>query len=190
MGELLGTLRSLRQIPRAHGSTLDEEEVTRSTAAACRVQLAYRNYLKRRVAAVQRIEAAYGRYRLLRGFEAAASEARRVRKRLPFEKALRRRAAAKRDLNSHAAAKLIQSAWRAKKLRAWCRRIDRAARRLQGWLRRQLIAYRIEQEATRLRNRKLRRVVLPPPPPGSQPPPRDAERGKANTAFCLTESPP
>lgn len=119
--------------------------------------------------AARRIAGAYGRWRLRRCIAEAVLQGRRARKRAPVDAALRRRAEAEQQVAAQAAARRLQSEWRARKLRRWCQRIDRAARRLQGWMRRRWHAQKIERYAERLRVRATYKVDKPPLPPSQWP---------------------
>lgn len=183
--KLAGLLRRLRRLPRAaEGSEaaalVKRAGLLRATVAARRLQRQVRAHLLRQrqareAAAARRIAGAYGRYRLRCSMRAAALEGRRARKRAPVEAALRRRAALQQEANVVAAARRIQSEWRARRVRLWCQRADRAAQRLQRWCRRRWLVERLLREAERLgceasrsQARKNRQVDLPGPPPVSQ----------------------
>lgn len=65
------------------------------------------------------------------------------------------------------AAKAIQSYWRARRITLWCQRVDKGARRLQGWFRRR----KARQEAAKWRKiqiLKRKGAADPPPVPPSQ----------------------
>jgi len=144
--------------------------IVRASISARRIQkvfhtrLRYRQVMREREAVAQ-IAAAYGRWRLRRGLAAAAAEARRARKRAPVEAAMQRRAEQQKETTQIVAISRIQSEWRARRIRRWCKTVDRAAQRLQRWCRGRWLAQKLLAEAFRLQARRLRQVTLPPPPP-------------------------
>jgi len=171
---LASVLQHLRLVPRPSlEASAPDPEALRCRAARL-LQRALRRFLARRrldrhTRAVKLIERAYGRHRWRRSLAAAAEQMRRVRRRAPVEEALRRRAAQKRDIETEAAARRIQAEWRASGMRRWCRRIDRAARRLQGWHRRRKLSQRLQAEAERLIIRRGQKVDKPPAAPSKWP---------------------
>lgn len=75
--------------------------------------------------------------------------------------ALCRRSALKRGLEVGAAARKLQAAWRAARLRAWCKAADRAARILQRWCRRRWLRQALLRRAKKLKELQKRTIVLP-----------------------------
>jgi len=188
---LADLLNRLRSLPRTKPPTPSKEpdpaigleRAARTVQRAERArqqrsQLAKKCLLER--TAALRIATAYGRWRFRRSFAAAAEQWRREQKRAPVEAAMRRRVALQREADVEAAARKIQSEWRARRMRLWCQRVDRAARRLQLWCRRRWLRRRLLVEAERLMLRRGRKVDRPPPPP-SQWQNRPAAAGDADT---------
>jgi len=164
------TLRSLRTLPRPTLAASAPDPAALRCRAARIIQrvvrrLLARRHLEKQVRAVGVISRAYGCFRWRRSLTSAAEAARRARRRAPVEAALRVRAARKEEADAEAAARHIQAEWRALIMRRWCRRIDRAARRLQGWTRRRWMRRKLGAEAERLMVRRGRKVDKPPPPP-------------------------
>eukprot|EP00929_Paragymnodinium_shiwhaense_P077199 TRINITY_DN3974_c0_g1_i1.p1 TRINITY_DN3974_c0_g1~~TRINITY_DN3974_c0_g1_i1.p1 ORF type:complete len:1376 (+),score=361.15 TRINITY_DN3974_c0_g1_i1:84-4211(+) len=160
-------LGSLRELPRRtlHLRLKAEEDARRSAALLLREeQEANRLAAERQEAvakeAARRIAAAYGCYRWRLSLAEAADEGRRLKRRAPVAAALQRRLELREQADADAAAKKIQAAWRSVRMRRWCMRVDRAARRLQGWCRARWRRQRIEREAQRLRQRKADRLRL------------------------------
>eukprot|EP00930_Biecheleria_cincta_P039346 TRINITY_DN27055_c0_g1_i1.p1 TRINITY_DN27055_c0_g1~~TRINITY_DN27055_c0_g1_i1.p1 ORF type:complete len:1683 (+),score=361.78 TRINITY_DN27055_c0_g1_i1:363-5051(+) len=167
-------LGSLLELKRPTLAASDPDPAVVRCRAARLVQRAVRPFLKHRqmercMEAVERISRAYGCYRWRKSFVAAVQEARRARRRAPVEEALQRRAAQQSQQNRDAAVRRIQAEWRARRMRIWCRRIDRAARCIQGWMKRRWMCEKLEAEAQRLINRRGQKVAKPPPPPSKWP---------------------
>jgi hypothetical protein len=164
-------VQSLGNLPRRDGE-LDPQSFLE--AAATVIQHAYRarvRHLKRqkilRYKAALRIAAAYSRWRLRRSIHEAAKEAKRWRRAAPVRAAEKARADAVREVEMTSAAKVLQSYWRARKITLWCQRIDKGARRLQGWFRRR----KARQEAAKWRKMQILKrkgAADPPPVPPSQ----------------------
>jgi hypothetical protein len=133
--------------------------------------------------AVARISSAYAQWRLRRSLHAAAVEGRRARKRAPVEAALQRRKEIRYCADADAAARLIQTEWRARKMRLWCQSVDRASRRLQRYVRRRWLRHRLEREvpieASRLQALRKRLACAPPPAPSKWPQQRGGIPSKA-----------
>lgn len=176
---------SLRQLPRKArpGPPLlrpEEEEDLRAHAART-LQRAWRSYScrrrcsRRQKAAVVRIELVYARWRLRRCIAAAAAAASVadgsaanhawVPRHSGVKAAMRHRIALKRSADAEASARTIQSAWRAARIRCWCKRVDRAARTLQRWCRKRWLRQGLAREAAKLQVRQLRKADTPPPAP-------------------------
>jgi hypothetical protein len=171
-------VQSLRALPRPQvraGMVLEDElhDAARILQRAIRSrQYRSRRRLLMERKAVARITSAYSKWRLHRCVKAAAQEAQRARKRAPVEAALQRRRELQYDEESDAAARRIQLEWRSRRIRLWCQRADREARRLQRWTRRRWLRQRLERqvpiEQERLKALRRRLANAPPVPPSQR----------------------
>lgn len=101
-----------------------------------------------------------------------------MKRRAPVLAAMQRRRDMQHSVDAEAAVRRLQAEWRSRRMRLWCQRADRAARRLQRWLRRRWLRDRLERqvpiEAERLKALRKRLANAPPVPPSQWPQKRSA----------------